>query len=323
MVQQHNTIRTSIEGLKRMASVSIRSNRPDLESQQLKPDSSRHSYWWTLAVDLPLFALVLAFIGLFELNIIPSHKAGFFCRDPSLDHVFTGDTVSMKALCLTILFLPIPVLWMTEWIFSDENTISLKSREASIRCLRLLRVYMYGFLFNISIVEALKGIAGSPRPTFNAICKPDVWDTCKDSEYVTTFKCTSSDFSAWFKNDASHSFPSGHTSLSVYCAFFLSWYLQKRAFCWSHRTVFLVPFLQLTFLSLAALASLTRVTDHRHHWWDVLFGLGIGLVTTYYAVVVICNNFTHSSESNELGSENNRLPVKTLLFDGRRGDTTP
>ncbi|XP_060805460.1 phospholipid phosphatase 2 isoform X2 [Amyelois transitella] len=324
MVQQNNAMRTSIEGLKRMASISIQNNRRDLESQHLKTDSRpRHSFWWTLIIDLPLFIIVLTLIGLFELNVIPSYKAGFFCRDPALDYAFTGDTVTMKDLCFTILLLPIPLLWITEWIFSDEDMLGLRAKQASFHCLRLLRVYLYGFFFNLCLVEAMKGIAGSPRPTFNAICRPDVWDTCKDSEYVTSFKCTSN-FSVWFQNDASHSFPSGHTSLSVYCAVFLAWYLQRRAFCWSHRTLLLVPFMQLVLLSLATLTSLTRITDHRHHWWDVLFGLGVGLATAYYAIAVLCDNFSRSSiYSNEPMRDHSKSPARTLIFEGRREDTTP
>jgi phosphatidate phosphatase len=64
----------------------------------------------------------------------------------------------------------------------------------------------------------------------------------------------------------------------------LQWYLQTRAFKWNHRTVFLVPLVQLLALTFAIVASLTRVTDHRHHWWDVLIGFFIGVSTAYYTV---------------------------------------
>lgn len=57
-----------------------------------------------------------------------------------------------------------------------------------------------------------------------------------------------------------------------------------RAFNWRHRSVLLVPFIQLGVLSFAVVSSLTRITDHRHHWWDVLTGSAIGIITLLYAV---------------------------------------
>lgn len=64
-------------------------------------------------------------------------------------------------------------------------------------------------------------------------------------------------------------------------------YLQTRS---PHiRSRFLIPTLQSIFLLCAALCSFSRITDHRHHWWDVLAGaiIGIGFATA----TVICFSF--------------------------------
>ncbi|KAM3960274.1 phospholipid phosphatase 2 [Aphomia sociella] len=268
-------------------------------------------------------AMLLLLIGLFELAVIPGYKAGFYCNDPKLSFPFKGDTVSMVAIMVGTLVIPLGVFWLTELFFvNDHSSIRRKLVQISHNTGWLYAIYTYGYVFNLSLVEVMKGIAGSPRPNFFEVCQPDTMKACGNStEYMATFKCTSTAFSTFFQNDSFKSFPSGHASLSVYCGFFLSWYLQSRAFKWSHRTVILVPFLQLTFMSLAAVTSLTRVTDNRHHWWDVLVGVIIGFTTVYYAIKMLCDNFSYIKSKNDDSDENQM--EKTPIFNHRIGDASP
>jgi len=70
-----------------------------------------------------------------------------------------------------------------------------------------------------------------------------------------------------------------------YCA---QWYLQKRL---ANRTLFLKPWLQCLTGIWAVICSLTRLMDHRHHWWDVLIGNVMGLLFGLFVVVVSCRHF--------------------------------
>lgn len=95
-------------------------------------------------------------------------------------------------------------------------------------------------------------------------------------QYVTDYECTNTIDGQWFVRDASKSFPSGHSSTAFYEAIFLIWYLQARSPC--IRSKLLIPTVQSILLLLALLCSVSRITDHRHHWWDVLAGAKIGIL---------------------------------------------
>ncbi|XP_023940630.1 phospholipid phosphatase 2 isoform X2 [Bicyclus anynana] len=316
-----NSFRRSIEGIKKMATLTRNSlQRKDVESQLIHEQTNQttHRLRWFLGVDIPLLLIVLLLIGLFELGVIPHYKNGFFCNDPALSFPFRGDTVSTEVIVSTIILLPFAVIFITELILIESACeMRTKLKYVSRRTAILYRNYVYGMFFNLMTVEVMKGITGSPRPTFFDICEPDTLKTCNGSEYVSTFECTSTRFAKWYQTDSYHSFPSGHTSLSVYCGFFMAWYLQQRAFNWRHRTVFLVPLVQLICISYAAICSLTRITDHRHHWWDVLVGAGIGVGTLLFTVLVLCNNFKRrphkALESNPM--TDSQHTVRTLVFD--------
>lgn len=60
------------------------------------------------------------------------------------------------------------------------------------------------------------------------------------------------------------------------------WFIQSRIP--SNTTFLLVPWLQCLCLMWAMLCSFTRITDHRHHWWDVLAGFILGAIMAVFTV---------------------------------------
>lgn len=317
---------TEVFTISMSSNTTLNEPRRDLESQGTKSACDRrHSILWSLGIDLPLLLIYLILVGLFELGVIPTFKSGFRCNDPALSYEFKGDTVTTEILIPSLFLMPIFIIVPTEYIFSDSDYLrQSKLRRTLMNSYYLYRIYIYGHMFNLGIVEVIKGLMGSPRPTFFALCQPDAALTCNGSEYVSIFQCTPNEYGSWYQMDSYRSFPSGHASMSVYCGFFLAWYLQRRAFNWQHRTIFLVPVLQMLCLSYAAVCSLTRITDHRHHWWDVLAGTFIGLATVSYTVV-ISKNFTYDYNRvySDVKSEESRHTVRTLLDEERRRDTVP
>ncbi|CAH2042047.1 unnamed protein product, partial [Iphiclides podalirius] len=286
---------------------------------------ARHSFWWHLLIDLPILLLVAAVCILLEVGALPSRRAGFWCNDPELSYPHTGDTFSISLVATITVIIPFIVMWAVETILhqDDEYTMKKSKLVASAKTASLLyRDYIYGSVVNLTILEVVKCVVGSPRPTFFDLCQPDKAKTCNNSEYVSSYVCTSTKYSRYLQIDSSRSFPSAHASLSIYCGLFIAWYLQRRAFSWHNRSVLIVPILQVLSLTYATVCPLSRLTDHRHHWWDVLAGAVMGFFSVLYTVLVLCKNFSRPSvvSTSDISSSdgNNHQSVRRLLASGTR-----
>lgn len=44
-------------------------------------------------------------------------------------------------------------------------------------------------------------------------------------------------------------------------------------------------------LTWGPLCGLTRITDRRHHWWDVLAGATVGVAGAIYTIVALVRRF--------------------------------
>lgn len=138
-------------------------------------------------------------------------------------------------------------------------------------------------------------------------------------EYITTYECTNTKPTPYQLRDVSRSFPSGHASISTYAALFLIWYLQCRIP--KIQSLFIVPFIQVILALIVSLCSVSRVTDNRHNWVDVIGGVILGAVFAVYTCHVLLNNFNRYGNkmkpiiSNVNGSSTNdsRRSVRRLL----------
>ncbi|XP_026763175.2 phospholipid phosphatase 2-like isoform X1 [Galleria mellonella] len=281
---------------------------------------ARHSLWWHLVLDLPILLLVCAVCILLEVGALPSRRSGFMCHDPALSFAYTGDTFSISLVVAVTIIVPFIVMWAVETIHHRHDEYNMKTNKlvASAKTAGLIyRDYIYGAVVVFTILEVVKCVIGSPRPTFFDLCEPDAEKTCKHSEFVTSYTCTSTKYSRYLKIDSARSFPSAHATMSIYCGLFVAWYLQRRAFSWHNRSVLIVPLVQTICLVYAAVCTLSRLTDHRHHWWDVLVGGLMGLLAVLYTILVLCKNFSQPavvSTSDISSSDSNNHPsVRRLL----------
>ncbi|XP_039759385.1 phospholipid phosphatase 2-like isoform X1 [Pararge aegeria] len=286
---------------------------------------ARHGLLWHLLIDLPILLLVAAVCILLEVGAIPSRRSGFRCNDPDLSFPHTGDTMSISLIAAITVIVPYIIIWAIETILHRDDEYSIKKNKLLCSAKTagfIYRDYIYGAVVNLTVLEILKCVVGSPRPTFFDLCEPDKARNCNGSEYVHSYTCTSTRFSRYLQIDSSRSFPSAHTSLSIYCGLFLAWYLQRRAFSWHNRSVLVVPLLQVLCIIYAMTCPLTRITDHRHHWWDVLSGAAMGLCSVIYTVLVLCKNFSQpavvSTSDISSSDSNNHQSVRRLLASGPR-----
>lgn len=134
------------------------------------------------------------------------------------------------------------------------------------------------------IVLSVKFFTGAHRPHFFETCKPDRMFNCTLGSFVNEFVCTNTEESRVRILDASQSFFSGHAATCVYSCLFICWYLQTRV---KNRALFMLPFVQTILIILSFYGSISRVFDHRHHWWDVLTGASVGFLACLYTVICI------------------------------------
>uniref|UniRef100_A0A7G3API4 Putative lipid phosphate phosphatase n=2 Tax=Lutzomyia longipalpis TaxID=7200 RepID=A0A7G3API4_LUTLO len=232
---------------------------------------------------------VAAWFAVIECGWFPHKQREFLCKDPSLSFKYNGDTVTATVLILST-FLPFFVLWVTEAIFAKPTSLKLSRTRTSLkRAFYWFKKYYVGILMNLALVETLKVVVGGLRPHFFYSCRPDVMDVCMPGEIIFRYACKNTEPSYAFIRDTQKSFPSGHSSVSFHVAIFLVWYFQKRIP--KLKCFLLIPFLQTLCFSWACFCSMSRITDHRHHWYDVLAGVCLGMLFGFFCCKTSCNNF--------------------------------
>ncbi|KAL0820675.1 hypothetical protein ABMA28_006506 [Loxostege sticticalis] len=216
---------------------------------------------------------VIFILLIVELRLLPNHQLGFQCNDPALSHPFTGDTISWKWLLATVALLPLVILLIVERVYNKDD-----SERSKQQALCWYKEYMFGVLINLTLVQLIKVLVGAPRPHFFDTCNPQEAGSCTGSEYVSSYTC----LKAHWLSQSDKSFPSGHTSLALHTGVFIAYYLHQRT---KHlvRSKAVLSAQVLSILS-AVYCALSRITDHRHHWWDVLAGAVIGVPILFYTL---------------------------------------
>ncbi|XP_066967219.1 putative phosphatidate phosphatase isoform X2 [Macrobrachium rosenbergii] len=225
-----------------------------------------------LIVAIPI--LVLFLVG-------KPYERGFNCDDQSLRYPYKDSTVHTLVLYFVGTGLPAIAISLLEWSRTRRESVGKPVK----LCGRNLHSWFWAaycsvgtFLFGCACSQLTTDIAkytvGRLRPHFVDICKPD-WSQINCSEiYVQHIPCTNTDEHRL--KEARLSFPSGHASFSAYTMIYLVIYLQVR-FKFKGPEL-LRPFLQFVCLMLTFYTSVSRISDYKHHWSDVLSGFIIGTI---------------------------------------------
>ncbi|XP_040318491.1 phospholipid phosphatase 2 isoform X3 [Herpailurus yagouaroundi] len=187
------------------------------------------------------------------------YKRGFYCGDDSIRYPYRPDTIThglMAGVTITA-------------------TIIL-----------VLGTFLFGAAVSQSLTDLAKYMIGRLRPNFLAVCDPD-WSHVNCSVYVQVEKvCRGSPANV---TESRLSFYSGHSSFGMYCMMFLALYVQARL-CWKWARL-LRPTVQFFLLAFALYVGYTRVSDHKHHWSDVLVGLLQGALVAGLTVRYVSDFF--------------------------------
>ncbi|OUC49856.1 PAP2 family protein [Trichinella nativa] len=249
-----------------------------------------------ISIHILLFGLVSLPILIFNKFVWP-YRRGFYCDDESIRYPFKESTVSMTVLNLIIFPVPILTICLVEMyrvMKFEPATLSRPAEKVEVLFGYKLhpifsRLYYYCgfFLLGAAATQTITDIGkysiGRLRPHFLAICQPDIdLKSCDGHTYIENFSCTNYD--DWLSKDARLSFPSGHSSLAAYGMLYIVMYLQIRV-QWDIYNRLIKPFIQFIFICLAIAIGLSRISNYKHHWSDVLCGLALGFFTASLLVI--------------------------------------
>ncbi|CAH1393401.1 unnamed protein product [Nezara viridula] len=130
------------------------------------------------------------------------------------------------------------------------------------------------------------------------VCDPDVDCSMPDFKYKYFVEFTCKGTSPKLLRESRLSFPSGHSSFSAYTMVYLALYLQAKL---NWRGSYLLKhFLQFCCVALSWATALSRVSDYKHHWSDVLVGLLIGTTVAFLNANFVSDLFGSSSLKKKL-----------------------
>uniref|UniRef100_A0A1E1WNF3 Phosphatidic acid phosphatase type 2/haloperoxidase domain-containing protein n=1 Tax=Pectinophora gossypiella TaxID=13191 RepID=A0A1E1WNF3_PECGO len=215
-------------------------------------------------------------------------QRGFFCGDESLMFPYNNDTVTVLMLRIVGLALPILAFLICEWAVlrhdkDDQRCLGVRI-PAWIRGFYCTAVsFGLGVCFVELTTQIAKNTIGRPRPHFFDVCQPSV--DCDAPEwqrrYIQAHEYTCTGVLTEKFKDMRMSFLSGHSCWAAYTMIYLALYLEQRMTWRGTRT--LRHALQFAVVMLSWFTALSRVSDYKHHWSDVLAGYSMGLA---FAIIV-------------------------------------
>ncbi|KAG5331330.1 PLPP3 phosphatase, partial [Acromyrmex charruanus] len=230
------------------------------------------------------------------------YKRGFFCNDESLYHPYLDSTVTSTMLYVIGLFLPICTMIIGEYLhgrnFSGHTANMLFGYTIPPwlwNAYKKVGVFGFGAACTVFITDTAKYTIGRLRPHFMELCVPNI--DCNLPEYqhkyIMDFHCTAAVSNKLLK-EVRLSFPSGHSSFSAYTMIYLAMYLQLRM-KWEGSKL-LKHFLQLLCLLMAWFTAMTRISNYKHHWSDVLAGSTLGIVSALVVAHCVAHLFKEEKE---------------------------
>ncbi|PAA87057.1 hypothetical protein BOX15_Mlig015969g3 [Macrostomum lignano] len=253
--------------------------------------NSRHRLVLTVISRICFLLSICLIFGALHLFVAPFPRR-FFCTDQSLRYLIPPGSTVPYAVCapLGVALATILIFWFEVLRGPNSNDINNNingDNTASAQNYRHQRrrhrwsncmIWLYYFCLGCSATELLtvsaKLALGRHRPYFLEACKPDpdiLGDLCNSSVPYPVSICRPT-MSKWEFKDAQMSFPSGHTSYSLFVVVFLAGYLHmKLGGCPAARFG-----TQLFLILIGLCVGYSRVSDYKHHWSDVLGGVALG-----------------------------------------------
>ncbi|XP_078353617.1 phospholipid phosphatase 2-like [Oculina patagonica] len=245
-----------------------------------------------IVFDLICFILVFIVFLVIKITLYGSAeglypaKQGFLCGDTSIQKPLKENYLGHEVVDPLSFIIPIVVILIVEgcnnMTRSDEEQdedeesygpITLKPWIASM--ISLMFVFVCGGFLNGIITDLSKITVGRLRPTFGAVCKANVTQAACQQGYVTSEVCTGDPYDVKI---AQLSFPSGHSSISMYGMLFLAFYIQSAV---RTEAKLMKPLLQIVLVSLSLFVGLSRLADNSNFMSDIAAGFLLGAIIAW------------------------------------------
>ncbi|XP_071439605.1 putative phosphatidate phosphatase [Hetaerina americana] len=237
------------------------------------------------------------------------YKRGFFCDDESLRHPFHESTVTETTLYIVGLFLPVAAMTAVECcrhhykkqrflvdgelIVRPYNVFGYKINPWVWEAYKAIGVFGFGAACSQLTTDIGKYTIGRLRPHFFAVCQPNV--NCSSfanpHTYIEDFTCLGGN--PKLLKEVRLSFPSGHSSFSSYTMTYLAIYLQARLT--TRNSKLFRHILQYICLAMAFSCAMSRISDYKHHWSDVLAGSFLGITVAVLNALFVSDLFERRS----------------------------
>ncbi|ESO95337.1 hypothetical protein LOTGIDRAFT_117144, partial [Lottia gigantea] len=220
-------------------------------------------------------------------------QRGFFCYDESLLHPYKSSTVKVTVLYCVGFSIPIVTLIIVckQKIAKSANYQRLILTKWVKMWLPILIFFFFGAALNHLLTNIAKYTLGRLRPHFLTVCQPDYALFNCSMGIIEENVCTGN---LKLIKEARVSFPSGHASMITYTMMYALIYLEVR-FTW-RGLLLMKPLLQTMLFCIAYYISMSRISDYKHHWSDVLGGSILGIIIA----LVMVGNYLDLSDGMEM-----------------------
>uniref|UniRef100_UPI00358E4AD6 phospholipid phosphatase 3-like n=1 Tax=Myxine glutinosa TaxID=7769 RepID=UPI00358E4AD6 len=247
-----------------------------------------------VSICLDVLCLILAWLTVIVLNqsYVRPFQRGFFCDDESIRYPHRESTITHELLYSLGVLAPVLSIIAGELYYVrylNYRPQSFMDNPYVATLYRKLGAFLFGMGVSQSFTNVAKFACGRLRPHFFAVCRPNsTLYNCSDG-YIAKDVCMEDPI---YVDESRKSFYSGHSSFAMYTMVFLVLYLEARLTWRVVRT--LRPLLQFMLLIAAVYVGLSRVSDYKHYWSDVLMGFLQGVAVAIFAVFAVSGLFDKS-----------------------------